>query len=140
MSSSWIGRRREDWLSQMHKMAEQRMAKESRHLSQPMTVHGVLCGHVCQTSVKHCCFTFHASCGCKNKRNEDTMLHFTDTLGIFPLLRYLMLLGHCDDGRGMVTRHVGVKYPDVNICVLLCVSESPCMDVQASIVINICRS
>lgn len=50
-------------------------------VSQPALNSGVLlemllCSHLCQTFVKHSRFTSHASCGRKNKRSEDTTLHY----------------------------------------------------------------
>ena len=74
-----------------------------------------------------------SSCGGKSKRCENTILHITDTLGLFPLLWFLTLLGHCCDCMGLVMGTIKNLY--IKGCILLCVPECTDTNVYAGIVV-----
>ena len=79
MSATRIGRWRDDLLPRTHMMAERRVAKDSRHLSQPIKVRIWLLlfpgNHVCESFIESCRFTSHTSCGGEDDRCEDTTFY-----------------------------------------------------------------
>ena len=121
MFATRIGRWRDDLLPRTHMMAERRVAKDSRHLSQPIKVRIWLLlfpgNHVCESFIESCRFTSHTSCGGEDDRCEDTTFYVSDTLTILPFLQQFVFPVGRRDVRGTITGCVWVENPNVEKCI-----------------------